>query len=260
VRRSGAEEIPMRKFLVFLMIATLAAGLLAACGGDDDDSTAASNGNDKSSTTKAGADNGDTTDSTTGNAEYDALLKKARTATYRVTYQNENGDQQFTISQDPPKSAFITDDGSRFVRDGDTSVSCDGSGSDAQCFKLPGGAGIDQMVTGFFGAYAALLATSDDSHGLGLDISRTSDEEIAGRSAKCAQIEPGKLAGAAGADGRVKYCVDAETGVLLLAETEGNGETSKIEATEFGEPEAGDFEIPDNVTDLGASIPSIPGN
>jgi hypothetical protein len=48
--------------------------------------------------------------------------------------------------------------------------------------------------------------------------------------------------------------------VLLLAETEGNGETSKIEATEFGEPESGDFDIPDNVTDLGDSIPSIPGN
>jgi hypothetical protein len=251
----------MRKVLVFLTIAALAAGMLAACGGDDDDSSgAASNNNDKSSTTKADDDNSDTTDSTTGNAEYDALLKKAKTASYRVTYQNEDGDQQFTISQDPPKSAFVTDDGSRFVRDGDSAVSCDGSGSDAKCFKLPGGAaGIDQMMTGFFGAYAALLA-SDDTHGLGFDVSQTSDETIAGRNAKCAQIEPGKLAGAAGADGHVKYCVDSETGVLLLAETEGNGETSKIEATEFGDPEASDFEVPDDVTDLGNSIPSIPGN
>jgi hypothetical protein len=250
----------MRRALSALTVCALAIATLGACGGDDDsaddardaleavDDVTAPDGDDD------GAD--DLTDVTTGDDEYDALLEQARTASFRVTYRSSGGGDEFTISQDPPNVAFITGGGASFIRTGDEIVSCSGEGAAAQCFVMPDdGMGIDAMVQGFFGMYSVLLATSDEADGLGglgFDVETSDDEEIAGRDAKCAEVEAGELAGG---DGRYKVCVDAETGVLLLGESEGGGETSTIEAIEYGEPQASDFEPPAEPTSLDVPAP-----
>jgi hypothetical protein len=244
----------MRKVLAVLTVAALASVALAACGGDDDDSSGAKSTAKSDTTEKAGSSdsNGsDTTDVTTGNKKYDELIAKAKTTPYRVTYKSTGSSDEFTIVNDPPKSAFITGD-SRYVRDGDKTTVCSGTGGDAQCYEMPaGGAGVESLVTGFFGAYASFLAADEGKDNPFLDVSNTDDETIAGRDAACAKIEAAKLAGA---EGSIKVCIDKETGVLLLGETESNGQTNSIEATDVGEPKDSDFEVPDNATQL--SLPS----
>jgi hypothetical protein len=244
----------MRKHLVYLAVAALGAATLGACGGDDDTAATASEAieaNDGQSTDSTERENADdVTDATTGNREYDALLEKARTASYRVTYQSDDGDDEFTISHDPPKSAFITDDGTMYIRSGDESITCSGQGGELQCFTMPdAGAGADAVVQAFFGVYAGLLATSEEADGVLFDVTTSSDEQVAGRAAKCAEVEAGALTGG---DGRFKVCIDAETGVLLLGETESDGTTNQIEAVKVGEPIASDFEPPVEPTDLGS--------
>jgi hypothetical protein len=243
----------MRKMLAVVTVAALASVMLGACGGDDDDSASGSKSptSEKSSdSTKAGGDDG-TTVSTTGNDEYDELLKKAQNASYRVTYTSSGSNDEFTISHDPPNSAFIAGD-SRYVKSGDTTIACSGSGSDEQCFSMPGGSqGVDAIVQGFFGAYASLFLANGESNPF-FDVKSSDDETIAGRDAKCASVDASKLAGS---EGHVKVCIDKETGILLLGETEGGGDKSTIEATEVGDPQDSDFDVPDNVTDLS----SLPG-
>lgn len=242
----------MRKTLVFLTVAALSAGMLAACGGDDDDSAGPL---DAVTSPDDGGDD-DSTDVSTGNDEYDALLEKAKEASYRVTYKNDDG-SEFTVSQDPPKSAFIDDSGSMYIRDGDDAISCSGVDSDEpSCIRMnDGGAGVDALVQGYFGIAAAFLVADETGDNPFFDVEESDDEEIAGRDAKCAEIEAGALAGS---DGRFKVCIDQETGVMLLTETEGDGNTTRIEAVKFGEPEDSDFEAPAEPQDLDDLTPTQP--
>jgi hypothetical protein len=239
----------MRKYLACIAVVALAMSTIAACGGDDDDSA-----NNSSGTTVQSGDNGSTgsTGSTTGNADYDALLKKAKTSKYRVTYESGANDE-ITISNDPPKSAFISGD-SMFIDTGSEELSCSGTGSDAKCIKSPlGQAGIETMLTGFFGVYSALITAADKDLGIVFDVSKSGDEEIAGRSAQCAEITGGALVQG---KGHLKACVDKETGVLLLGESSDGSDTNKIEATKFEDPKDSDFEPPAEPTDL--SLPDLP--
>jgi hypothetical protein len=219
----------MRKPLIALFAAALALSL-AACGGDDDDSASpGTTGQDSSEST----DPPDDTEAPANGDDYSALLEKANNASYRVTYTNAaSGSEDFTISQDPPNRALILGDDQRYVTNEDGTFLCDGS----QCQEVPGGGAdaLTGLVQGFFGAYSA-LAGVDDSTGLGYDVEVTDDEEIAGRDARCAEISGGPFTEGQSA----KVCADTETGVLLLAES---GGADRIEATEFGEPEASDFE------------------
>jgi hypothetical protein len=236
-------------------------GALVACGGDDDDATEASGTTDATERTDdtEATDDTDTTDATddtgatTGNADYDELLRKARTSSYRVTYASSGTDEEFTIVNDPPNTAFATG-GNRYISGDDGVVMCtDVDGSDPQCIKMPGGEqGVDAIVQGFFGAYAALLL-ADGGAGV-FDVADTSEETIAGRNASCVLVEAGALVDA---DGHLRVCVDTETGVLLLGESEQGDTTSRIEAVAFGEPQPDDFEVPVEPTDLG-SVPSLP--
>jgi hypothetical protein len=233
----------MRKYLACIAIVAVAMSTLAACGGDDDDS--ASNG---TGTTVQSGDNG-STGSTTGNADFDALLKKVKTSKYRVTYESGDNDE-ITISNDPPKSAFISGD-SMFINTGSETLTCNGTGSDAKCIKSP--VGLETMLTGFFGVYSALITAADKDLGIIVDVSKSGDEEIAGRSAQCAEISGGALVQG---KGHLKACVDKETGVLLLGETSAGSDTNKIEATKFEDPKDSDFEPPAEPTDL--SLPDLP--
>jgi hypothetical protein len=237
----------MRKYLACITIAALALSALAACGGDDDDST----NNAGATTTSKSGDNG-STGSTTGNSDFDALLKKTKDSRYRVTYTTSDGNE-ITISNDPPKRAFITGD-SMVIDTGSETVNCNGTGADAKCIKNPiGQTGIDAMLTGFFGVYSALVSAADKNLGIVFDVTKSGDEEIAGRSATCAEISGGALVQG---KGHLKACVDKETGVLLLGETGDGNDTNKIEATKFEDPKDSDFEPPAEPTDL--SIPGLP--
>jgi hypothetical protein len=211
----------------------------AGCGGDD--SSSASNDNGASGPTTNGNRAASSSGGTTGNAEYDALLKKAQRASYRITYKSNGSDGEFTISHDPPKSAFLTNDGTQFINDGSRSVMCSDVGTrDAKCYETTIGAGAaDSIVQGFFGAYAALLATNGPTaHGYVFDVSK-SGQTMAGRDAKCATINGGR---AVDRTGQFEVCVDAETGVLLLGQSTTNGKTERIEATSYGDPKPSDFE------------------
>jgi hypothetical protein len=231
----------MRKSLVFLTVAVLTAGMLAGCGGDDDSANPLDPGNESLDNGDSDSDD-DPTDVTTGNDEYDALLKKAKTSSYRVTYKNDDG-SEFTVSNDPPKSAFLDDSGSMYIRDGNDAISCSGvDSSDPSCIRMDdGGASVDALVQGYFGIAAAFLVADETTDNPLFDVTESDDEEIAGRDAKCAEIEAGALTGG---DGRFKVCIDQETGVMLFSETETDGDTSRIEATDFGDPQDSDFEAP----------------
>jgi hypothetical protein len=224
--------LPPMKTRALVATMAVAALTLAACGGDD-------SSNDKSSGSTSG--NGHTLP-TTGNSTYDQLLKKAESSRYRVTYTSSDDDKTFTVSHDPPKSAFITSD-SMYIQTGDGTVTCENVGSaDASCTQLStGGMSADTITQGFFGVYAALLAAGKSGIAGGLlDVKKTSDETIAGRDASCAQIDGSRL----GKSGdTLKACVDKDTGVLLLGETTGS-DANKIEATEFGDPKDSDFQPP----------------
>jgi hypothetical protein len=239
----------MRKYLACIAIVAVAMSTIAACGGDDDDSASGSN---NSGTTVKSGDNG-STGSTTGNSDFDALLKKVKTSKYRVTYESGDNNDEITISNDPPKSAFVSGD-SVIIDTGSETLSCKGTGSDAKCIKSPlGQAGVETMLTGFFGVYSALITAADKNLGIVFDVSKSGDEEIAGRSAQCAEISGGALVQG---KGHLKACVDKETGVLLLGESSDGSDTNKIEATKFEEPKDSDFEPPAEPTDL--SLPDLP--
>jgi len=231
---------PARLGTAALVVAVVA--VAAGCGGDDSSSASNNNGASGPTTngnTAAGSSGG--SGGTTGNAEYDALLKKAQRASYRITYKSSDSDGEFTISHGPPKSAFLTNDGTQFINDGSKSVMCSDVGtSDATCYETTIGAGAaDSIVQGFFGAYAALLATNGPTaHGYAFDVSK-SGQTIAGRDAKCATINGGR---AVDRTGQFEVCVDAETGVLLLGQSTTNGKTERIEATSYGDPKPSDFE------------------
>ena len=79
------------------------------------------------------------------------------------------------------------------------------------------------------------------------DVPKTEDREIAGRPPTCPTLEAGMLAGT---DGSIPACLDDETGVFLLGETESDSDNSRIEATEVGEPQDADFELTGDVTTI----------
>jgi hypothetical protein len=223
----------MRKLLVTLTIAALATAF-AACGGDDDDSTAATTTDETADDSTDSTDAPDETDAPDNGDDFSALLQRSKEASYRVTYTNAaEGNEDFTISQDPPNSALIIGD-ERYVTNADGTFACDAS----QCQELPGAAAsaVTSMVTGFFGAFSALVGIDEATGGtFAYDVDVTDDEEIAGRDARCAEITGEGFTGGASA----KACVDAELGILLLAES---GGADRIEATEVGDPESSDFE------------------
>jgi hypothetical protein len=226
----------MRKLLALLATAALVAGL-AACGGDDDDSASDATGDESTQSTDAP----DSTEPPTNGDDYSALLEKARTATYRVTYANAdtNGDD-FTISQDPPNRALIFGD-ERYVTNQDGTFLCTAE----RCVSVPGvgATALEGLVQGFFGAYSALLSVEETS-GVGYDVEVTDDEEIAGRDARCAEVSGGTIPSGQ----QAKVCVDSETGVLLLA---GSSDADRIEATEFGDPQPDDFEASGSTSTTG---------
>jgi hypothetical protein len=236
----------------FITLALVVA--LAACGGGDDDSDGASD------TTTADGSGDDTTLPTTGDEGIDEMLERARESTYKVTYETDDGDQ-IVVAQDPPRYAFIQGDSGTYQLEDGSAVTCSGldDPDTAECTTLPiGGDFLTQTLTTVFGGGFAAIAIAA---GEGNDFFGTvelSDDEIAGRDAKCATFDPGS-APFVPETGSWEVCVDEETGAMLRSsgtDAEGN-ETEVFEAVEFGEPTDADLDPPTEPVEI--TIPSLPG-
>ena len=231
---------------LFVLFAALVLFVPAACGGDDDDATATDEAQEEEVTPEDEAtDEGETEEEEEGSSagdEFAAAIEQADEATIKVTYEvtGENQEpQEFTIAQDPPKFALQAETG-LLIDDGERFISCEPS-EGGQCIELPR-EGTEGMAASILGAFAApflAFQQAADSELTGYEV--TGDEEIAGRDAICATIDASELPGST-ESGSATSCVDAETGILLLFEGEGGGDTGRIEAVEVSQPTDEDFE------------------
>jgi hypothetical protein len=219
----------MRRTLSIAATATTLALALAACGGSSSSKGGSGGGADRTTTTTAAA---------SGGGAFGELAAKAKDANVKVTYRSGGKDGELTIAQFDGDS-FISFGNDAFYSVGGKSVTCQGTGADAQCFELPGNADLaGTIVQSFFGAYASVFdEVRSSSSALGSVRTSTSRETIAGRSAECATIS----AKALGQSGDVSVCLDAETGFLLRAGGSGAG---AIEATAFRSSTAADVTPP----------------
>lgn len=199
---------------------------LAACGSGE------SSGGTSTSTTGRSSSSG------SGSTDFGALAERGAKATVRITYRNADG-TTFTLAQDPPKQALISEDG-RWITDGDRTVICTGQGSSAECLEMPK-SGSDQIgsLLGVFAAPFELIKDLD-RNALTTKGVKTSSDTIAGRKAACAEVDASKIAGS-GSSGTEEVCVDKETGVLLRATSDGK---VQLEATDIGKPKSDDFDPP----------------
>jgi len=242
----------MNKILIGVCAGAL---MLAACGGGSSNKSGAS-GSGAQSTTTAG--NGGTSGGSGDNSALSDLAKQYAKAKIKITYtSSDSSDSTFTIAQDGNgKSAFTSGD-STFYTDGKSSISCQGTGSTADCTDLGSslgglGANIGSTFTATFAALAGVLGT--------LSGGDKSSESIAGRDASCVTYKAsdvvGKLGGLALFKGSVsssdydpndsaKICVDKQSGfVLEVSGTKKGQPQSELTATAVSEPSDSDFTPP----------------
>ena len=171
-------------------------------------------------------------------SEFSKLLAKTSAATYKVTYQSGD-DDPFTIAQEPPRFSYTSGDSSTYVTADGSAISCSGKGSTATCTAMPGGGdAIKQGLSSAFGVIGALFVSEANQNIPGLASLKSNDKVIAERDAACAKLDGGIL-GVLGAAIKASYsvCVDKETGVMLESiADDGNGHSSTLKATHFGEP------------------------
>jgi hypothetical protein len=262
------QETTMRRFLALILAGTLGTFGLAACGGDDDDSGAPTTGerSDADSSDDTADDETDGTEASGGEGadELRALLEKQSKARIKVTYVTTDADgteTEMTIAQDGKGRTAIIADGSLMIAGPDGTISCDGTGSDASCTQMPDGLGELGMLglTMFTSIGQGMLEGIDELDGVD-----TERDEVAGRDAICVDWDGSSLLGLLGdlgestddvpADGKVRVCIDEETGFLLEFSGEGDGDSFSLIATEVGEPDDSDFEppsTPETMPDLG---------
>jgi len=247
----------VRRITVALLAVCLGLGVLAGCGGGSDDS-----GKGTSDTTEA--PDGDGGDSGADNPLAE-LASKAGDARFKITYRTDEGDE-ITIARDgTDRSSFTTGGNTLYSIDG-KSVSCDGTGPDAECTELPLGNIAGGVLTAFTAIFEGLTKVDSDVYGGTL-----SDATIAGRDARCATFSASDFAPLGGLGGgdfdpsaEAVICVDAETGILLRLGTKtGEGAKELLEATAVSEPADADFEPPTTPKTIpglpdGITIPSIP--
>ena len=129
----------------------------------------------------------------TAQTTFSELVANASKAKIKITY-TQDGDESVTIAQDGEgKTAYGTDGGSTIYSDGDTTVLCDGTGSNATCTESPVGAGVGgSILTGFTAMFAGLSRLNSSAYG-----GHTSSDTIAGRDAKCITFKASDWAGLA---------------------------------------------------------------
>lgn len=237
-----------------LIALVVGAALLAGCGGDDDTATDEAGATDEATPAEAedddnaddeAADTDDDTDESMQSGDFADLANRGFASEARVTYElQQDGEdpQTMVLSSDGEQTAWLMPDGRMITRADGTSIFCDESGQQAQCFEA-GGEGQAGPMAGaspFFGMATAFQDGVENFPGF----AHTGSEEIAGRSATCGTFEPTQFA--TGQDvGEATLCLDDDTGVMLRYEArDPEGAASSIEAVEVGEPEASDFEPP----------------
>lgn len=147
---------------------------------------------------------------------------------------------ELTLSQDPPKRA-IRVQGTVFIAAGDgTAILCAPKGG---CTRITG---LGGMATTIAGAVAGALLSALEP---GMDIrdlngfKEEGTRKIAGIQAGCFSFERA---------GKVTQCVAYDSGLTLsLTTTDSRGKTTKYEAAEVAEPDAGDFNPPSEPTNIG---------
>ena len=250
----------MYKLAIGLLVAAMA---LAACGGSSKKSV-----NPAANSQNTTANGGSTA---AGSDDLSKLAAEYAKAKIKITYTStSSGDNStITIAQDGNgKSAFTTGD-STFYSDGTSSVSCQGTGSSAECTDLGSagaGAGIGSTLTSTFAALAGLLSTLGSGH--------KSSDTIAGRDASCVTYTAsevlGKLASSplfSGSNANpsdydpndtATICIDKQSGfVLKFSSTKKGVADDALVATDVSEPTDADFTPPVTPKTL-PSIPSIP--
>jgi hypothetical protein len=242
----------MRKLTATVLGLVLIAGFVSGCGGDDDSGDA---GSTTPPTETTQPDDGG------GSNEFSDIVAQASEANIRIVYERD-GEDSITIAQDGEgRSAFTDGDSTIYTdTDTDTTVSCDGTGADAECTEIPFGGVAASILTGFTGLFTGLVNL--DSSVFGGDVS---SDTIAGRDARCITFSASSfspLAALAGSvDGEATICVDEETGFLLKLETKDDSSTKDVFlATEVGEASESDLTPPVTPSTIPSiSLPDIPG-
>jgi hypothetical protein len=236
----------MRKTTVTVLGLVLIAGLVAGCGGDDDD------GGDAGGTTTPSATQPDGG----GDNEFSQIVAQAQSANIRIVYERD-GEDSITIAQNGEgKSAFTQGDNTIYTdTEANSTVSCDGTGEDAECTEIPLGGAAASILTAFTGIFTGLVDLPESVFD-----GEVSSDTIAGRDAKCITFGAGDftpLAALAGSiDGEATICVDEETGFLLKLQTDDGSSTKELFiATEVGE--ATDDDVTPPVTPTEITIPDI---
>ncbi len=232
-----------------LIALVIGAVLLTGCGGDDDTTADETGATDTPTPVDVEDDDTDEaadTDETLQSSDFAELANQGFASEARVTYElNQDGEetQTMVLSSDGEQTAWLMPDARMIARADGTSIFCDESGQQAQCFET-GGEGQAGPMAGaspFFGLATAFQEGVESFPGF----SNTGSEEIAGRSATCGTFEPTQFAAGGEDVGEATLCLDDETGVMLRYEArDPEGTVSSIEAVEVGEPEASDFEPP----------------
>ncbi len=237
----------MKKLAIGIFAATI---LIAACGSSSKSSSSGSG--DKSSSTTSGSGG--------GNDAFSQLVAKAKTASYKVTYQLADNSSTVTYAQDGTGKISYTNGNTVLIKDGTSTISCDGTTSSAKCTELgsAGEAAVSGATSLFTTVYAGLGALNTAAGG------DTSSQTIAGQDATCVTVSAAN-AGALGSaisklagNPSLTTCVQKDTGVVLKY-SGSSGDTNKtvLEATAYSDSSPSDFVPPSTpVTTPSVTLPS----
>src|SRR5512146_3287918 len=121
----------MRKVAVSVLGLVLTASTVVSCGGSSSKSESPTDTSPQTTSADTSANGGGTTSD-----DFSALIAEASKAKIKITYSRSNG-ESVTLAQDGNgKTAYLTGD-SALYSDGNTTVSCTGTGADAECTQIP---------------------------------------------------------------------------------------------------------------------------
>lgn len=212
----------------------------SADGGSADEDGSADEGSDDGSSDDDGEDEG-----SDGSDDDDTELAEGwdPDAPVRVTYRYE---ADFHESDEPATMILARDGGDQSLQweqagirahvnpDAEEPFTCTAQdGGDWECFGGQDPPEGYQLERSYLGEDQDLVdALTDDG----------SDADIAGRPARCAEVDDDGFEGT--------LCADVETGVLLRMEGQTPDGAVSAEATEWGEPTVEDFEAPAEIQTL----------
>jgi hypothetical protein len=188
-------------------------------------------------------------------------LGRSATLTYTAEYQVTGGQQRVTLAQDPPKAAFLADDG-RFIFTAEHMIICGSEpGGTTTCQRAPNrSTQVDAASAGFVAGVAGpgfvtpevalgMVAAAALVPGAKVD---SSSKEIAGQPSLCANVTGLENASTAGTEDVLKDFTVCVTEVGILASFSGtlaDGQRGAIELASYRDTvDAGAFEVPAGAT------------